>query len=55
MEPAVVAVVSNTVMMWDEEMPESIKEVLQEWGCTWMWRLLRVQRNEGWIREAIHN
>ena len=36
-------------------MPESIEEVLQEWGCTWMWRSLRMQGNEGWIREAIHD
>ena len=54
-EPAVVAVVSNAAMIQDVGMPECTKEVLQEWGCTWMWRLLRMQGNEGWLREAIHD
>ena len=55
MEPVVVAVVSNAAMMQDVGMPECIEGVLQEWGCTWMWRLLRMQGNEGWLREAIHD
>ena len=46
-EPAVVAVLSNTAMMQDVGVPECIEEVLQEWGCTWMWKLLRMQGNEG--------
>ena len=35
-DPAVVAVVSNTAMMQDMGMPECIEEVLQGRGCTWM-------------------
>ena len=33
---AVVAVVSNVDPPWEEIMPTKIKEVLKEWGCTWM-------------------
>ena len=54
-EPEVVAVVSNTAMMREEGMSECIEEVLQEWQCTWIWRLLKMQGNEGWLREAICN
>ena len=53
MEPAVVAVVSNLPTARDEEMPEILEGVLQELGCTWIWKSLRMQGNEGWIREAI--
>ena len=42
-------------MMQDVGMPEYIKEVLQEWGCTWIWRSLRMQGNKGWLREALHD
>ena len=39
-ELAVVAVVSNTDPPREEIMPTKIKEVLKEWGCMWMWKLL---------------
>ena len=52
-KPTVVAVVSNVAMMQDVGMPECIEEVLQEWGCTWMWRLSRMQGNEGWLKKSI--
>ena len=39
-EMAVVAVVSNTDAPREEIMPTKIKEVLKEWGCTWMWKSL---------------
>ena len=45
--PVVVAIVSNVAVKQDVGMPECIEEVLQEWGCTWMWRLLRMQGNKG--------
>ena len=50
-----VVVVSNTDMMQDKKMPEYINELLQESACTRMRRLLRMQGNEGWIREVIHD
>ena len=36
----VVAVVSNMDPPREEIMPTKIKEVLKEWGCTWMWKSL---------------
>ena len=39
-EMAVVAVVSDTDPPREEIMPTKIKEVLKEWGCTWMWKSL---------------
>ena len=42
-EMAVVAVVSNTDPPREEIMPTKIKEVLKEWGCTWMWKSLRLE------------
>ena len=39
-EMAVVAVVSNTDPPCEEIMPTKIKEVLKEWGCTWIWKSL---------------
>ena len=53
-KPAVVVVVSNTVMMHNMGMSECIKEVLQELGCTLMWRLMRMQGSKDWTREAMH-
>ena len=47
------AIVSTVNMMPDVGMPECIEEVLQERGCTWMWRSLRMQGNEGWLKETI--
>ena len=37
---AVVAVVSNADPSRKEIMSTKIKEVLKEWGCTWMWKSL---------------
>ena len=36
-------------------MPDSLLEVLREWGCTWMWESLRLFGNEDWIKRAIKN
>ena len=41
-ELAVVAVVSNTDPPQEDIMPTKIKEVIKEWGCTWMWKSLRI-------------
>ena len=50
---AVVAIVSNTDPPREHIMPISIKQVLKEWGCTWMWRSLRIVGDDNWIRDAI--
>ena len=52
-ELAVVAVVSNTDPPREEIMPTNTKEVLKEWGCTWMWKSLRLVGSDEWIKEAI--
>ena len=36
-------------------MPEKIEEVLREWGCTWMWKALRMQGVGGWIMKVIRD
>ena len=41
-EMAVVAVLSNADPPREEIMPNKIKEVLKKWGCTWMWKSLRL-------------
>jgi hypothetical protein len=50
---AVLAIVSSAAVKEDVGMPECIEEVLQEWGCTWMWKSLRMQGYEGWMKDAI--
>ena len=52
-ELAVVAVVSNTDPKREEIMPTKIKEVLKEWGCTWMWKSLRLVGSDEWIKDAV--
>ena len=47
------AVLSNTDPPREEIMPTKIKEVLKEWGCTWMWKSLRLVGSDDWIKEAI--
>ena len=37
----------------EREMPETILEVLEEWGCTWMWRSLRLIGDDHWLEDAI--
>ena len=37
----------------EKEMPETILEVLEEWGCTWIWRSLRLIGDDHWLEEAI--
>ena len=52
-ELAVVAVVSNADPPRKEIMPTKIKEVLKEWGCTWMWKSIRLVGSDEWIKDAI--
>ena len=49
----VVAVVSNADPPREEIMPTNIKEVLKEWGCTWMWKSLRFVGSDEWTKDAI--
>ena len=33
--------------------PTTILAVLEEWGCTWMWKSLRLIGDDHWLKEAI--
>ena len=50
---AVKAVLSTAETPREEQMPNKIKEVLEEWGGNWMWKSLRILGNDEWIMEAI--
>ena len=49
----VVAVLSNADPPREEIMPTNIKEVIKKWGCTWMWKSLRLVGSDEWIKNAI--
>ena len=36
-----------------KEMPETILDVLREWGCIWMWRSLCLIADDHWLEDAI--
>ena len=50
---AIKAVESTSQLPEDQPMPDSLLEVLREWGSTWMWESLRLFGNEDWIKGAI--
>ena len=50
---AVVAVVSNADPPREEIVPIKIKEVLKKWGCTWMWKSLRLVGSDDWIKDEM--
>ena len=47
------AVVSNTNPPREEIKITKIKEDLKEWGCTRMWKSLRLVGSDEWIKDAI--
>ena len=50
---AIKAVESMSHLPEEQFPPDSLLEVLKEWGCTWMWDSLRLYGNEGWIKGSI--
>jgi hypothetical protein len=38
--PAVFVISTQQVMSGEEQLPEKIQEVLEEWGNRWLWRSL---------------
>jgi hypothetical protein len=36
-----------------KELPETIQEVLEEWGNGWMWKSLRMTGTDDWLVEAV--
>ena len=47
------SVVANADPPREEKMPTKIKEVLKKWGCTWMWKSLRLVGRDEWIKDTI--
>ena len=37
----------------EQTMPTTILEVLEEWGCAWMWKSLRLVGDDNWLEESI--
>ena len=46
-------IVSKVSAPREQTMPVTILEVLEEWGCTWMWKSLRLMGDDHWLEEAI--
>ena len=51
--PAVLAIASTTEDPPAKSAPECFLEVLEEWGCHWMWESIRMVGSDGWLEEAI--
>jgi hypothetical protein len=47
------AIVSTSEPPPPKEMPQTILDVLEDWGSTWMWRSLRLIGEDHWLEEAI--
>jgi hypothetical protein len=37
----------------EKQLPETIQEVLEEWGNGWMWKSLRMTGTDDWLVEAV--
>ena len=46
-------IVSKVEAPRERIMPATILEVLEGWGCTWMWKSLRLVGDDNWLEEAI--
>ena len=51
--PAVVAIDSTAPDPPPEPSQDCFLDVLREWGCTWMWKSMRVTGDDGWLQQAI--
>ena len=51
--PAVMAIASATGDPPAKSTPECFLELLEEWGCTWMWESIRMEGTDGWLEESI--
>ena len=52
---AIKAVESKSHLPEEQLLPDSLLEVLREWGCTWMWESLCLFGNEDWIKGALES
>ena len=48
-----VAVVSDDIPYQPAPPPDTILEVLREWGCLWMWESLTLFGDDNWLVESI--
>ena len=48
-------IISYTTMPPQVTHPETFLEVLKEWGCTWMWKDVRLWGDNGWLEAAIQD
>lgn len=49
----VVEIESSTTVWPPRPMPECFLEVLEEWGCRWMWGSLRLYGEDNWLEDSI--
>ena len=50
---AVLTIVSHAPPAAAKDIPDHFLDVLQEWGCAWMWKNLQFIGGDDWIAEAI--
>jgi hypothetical protein len=53
--PAVIAIMSHTPAAKQARWHNNIWNVLQNWGCCWIWENLRLVSKDYWIKEAIED
>ena len=46
-------IISTASAPRQKQMPNTILEVLSDWGSTWMWKSLRLIGDDHWLEEAI--
>ena len=46
-------IVSTATAPRSKDLPETLLEVLAEWGSTWMWQSLRLVGDDDWLEESI--
>jgi hypothetical protein len=52
-QPGVFRVTSTAREMQDTSKPTTFVEVLQEWGCSWLWEHMTIKGGTEWIAHAI--
>jgi hypothetical protein len=48
-----VSILATAAAPDEVELPETLFDVLREWGCTWIWKSLRLVGDDGWILDSI--
>jgi hypothetical protein len=49
----VIAMISHTPAATQPRWHDNIWDMLQSWGCCWIWEILRMVGKDDWITEAI--